>query len=214
LVRDLLRDGFRPHRNKIIFTALFLGVTMCAIAIRIPAVMNPLPSVSVAISTCKNIQAGFACYFSDPEVKGAPEQINSWSELAAFLYTCCDFRLNDRAKDARLQFVSYRALKGPAPEARYNYGYVIYFSIYKPPEQYARPFIEVTPYGVQQLTREEYDTFTQIGSVLESYADMSEDRRFPGRIGDWTTLVSICNSSGSNLDEAKVGRGLRFVSYE
>ena len=146
-------------------------------------------------------------------MKGFPRQINSWSELVNFLHTCCSAGLSKKAEDSRLRFISYKTLKGPG-KGKYNFGFVCYFSIYKPPEKYVLKFIEVTLYGVQQLTQEEYDAFPQIRDALMHYAEMSGEGRFPDEINDWPTLVSICNRNGANLLQTKIDQVIRFVSYE
>ena len=161
-----------------------------------------------------NIQTGFTSYAADPEVQGFPQQISSWSELVDFLDTCCSFGLSEKEINHRLTFISYKALKGPDTKARWNFGYVIYFSIYKQPDKYAQPFIEVTSYAVQQLTQEEYSVFPKIRDALMQFAEMSGDGRFPHQINDWSTLVSICNENGANIKQTNAERNIRFVSYE
>ncbi len=213
LARDVLHDGFRPHSKKVITAAILLGLTVGGVAVRIPTVLHPLPRISSAMSTCRNIQTCFVAHLADPDNE-LPREINSWSELVNFLSPSGYCGLEEKAEDLRLTFISYKALRRPGDQGKTVIGYVLYFAIYKPPEGLADKYIEVTMDRVQRLTKEECSAFPKIRDALALYAETSEDGRFPHEINDLTTLVSICNNNDANLSNPEVGLLIRFVSYE
>jgi hypothetical protein len=212
LARDVLHDGFRPHWRKVITAAILLSLIVGGVALRIPTVLNPLPPMRSAISTCMNIQACFANHLADPDNE-LPREINSWSELVNF-FGPSNCPLEEKAEDHRLTFISYKALKIPGNYHEMVSGFALYFSIYKPPEGLTHKYIEVTMDGVRRLTQEEYSAFRKIRDALARYARISEDERFPHEIKDWKTLVSICNNNGANLSKPEVALLSGFVSYE